>query len=82
MATTDTITDRMSPWLSHDSTLYYIKLKDAERGRVYLVRETEFIPELIVCHPDDLEEIRKGLSRPLVDLRKWKGKKIPRRRYE
>lgn len=52
--------------------LYYATQEEVERGKVYYTKGTEFMPECVVCHPDDLEKVIRVISRPLVHLREWK----------
>lgn len=41
--------------------LYYGTISSIELGYVYVCKETEFNPEYIVCHPDDLETLKKTM---------------------
>lgn len=54
--------------------LYYCECARMERGEVCLVEETEYAPEFVMFHPDDLAEISskvRGLGRRLVHLRNY-----------
>jgi len=52
--------------------LYYATQQDIEHGTVHLSQETKFTPGFIVCHPDDLAEIKAGLDRPLRSVFDWR----------
>lgn len=52
--------------------LYYATDMNIERDKMYYTKETRFTPECVICHPDDLEEVRAVICRPLVHLREWK----------
>ena len=60
--------------------LYYGTDKYIERGVVYLCKETEFNPELLVVHPDDIEEVKSKItSRRLVHIRDEPKEKVAER---
>lgn len=50
--------------------LYYATHESLERGKVVWSQENSRLPEFFVCHPDDLDELAKGITgRRLVHLR-------------
>jgi len=51
--------------------LYYGTSENIEQGTIYTLDKTDMTPETMVCHPDDLEEIKQALvaSRRLVHLK-------------
>lgn len=57
--------------------LYYAIEESIERDKMYYIEGGKFTPECVVCHPDDLEEIRAVICRPFVHLREWKPTMIP-----
>lgn len=57
--------------------LHYTTRESIERDKMYYIKETMFTPECVVCHPDDLEEVRSVIGRPLVHLREWKPTVAP-----
>lgn len=42
--------------------LYYGLSKFAERGQVYVCRATEWNPEFVIIHPDDLDRFKIEIS--------------------
>ena len=56
--------------------LYYTTEKAVGPGAMYYVEKTKFMPECVICHPDDLERVR-AMSRPLVHLREWEPRWEP-----
>jgi len=50
--------------------LYYGTDKNLDSGFVYYCRETDFNPEYIVCHPEDLDRLREIITnRTLVQIK-------------
>jgi len=53
-------------WDTIRPPLYYATNVIIERGQIWLIKE----PELLVCHPDDLDELRRQIThRRFVHLR-------------
>lgn len=50
--------------------LYYGTDTNIERGNLYYCKEGDYHPEFIVCHPDDLEVVKKTITtRRLVHIK-------------
>lgn len=60
------IIDSMFPVLYYGTSKFVLP-----KGEVIICKETEFNPEYIVCHPDDLETLRERLKgiRRLVHIK-------------
>ncbi len=51
-------------------TLYYMTDLKAEEGKIFYVKECQWSPECIVCHPNDLEYLREKIrNRTLVHVK-------------
>lgn len=49
---------------------YYATSEAIERGIILLAKKTVHSPEYFACHPDDFEEVKRGIvRRRLVHLR-------------
>ncbi len=50
--------------------IHYVTSEDVERGYVIYKTKTDYFPEFIVCHPDDLETIKQNwVGREFVHIR-------------
>jgi hypothetical protein len=51
-------------------TLYYGLTEFAERGQVYICKETEWYPKFVILHPEDFEQFKREISPiRLVEMR-------------
>jgi hypothetical protein len=50
--------------------LYYATDSNLERGNLYRIKEGDFNPEFIVCHPDDFDKVKRMITtRRLVHIK-------------
>jgi hypothetical protein len=49
--------------------LYFATDGNIKRGELYLCKEGDYNPEFIICHPDDLDDIKSKITnRTLVHI--------------